>query len=157
MWHYYDMFKTMLKPVNESKLLMGIVMIFLNVASKYVELGFSKTQEHALRNGLGREILIFAIAFTATKDLVTAILITAAFQILSNVLFHEDSRFCLMSEKMKKISKLIDKNKDGVISKEEEDRAIKILEEAEKKDNNNGKQTFSDPIYESFKGNKRYM
>lgn len=157
MWHYYDMIKTMLKPVNESKLLMGIVMIFLNVASKYVELGFSKTQEHALRNGLGREILIFAIAFTATKDLITAILITAAFQILSNVLFHEDSRFCLMSEKMKKISKLIDKNKDGVISKEEEDRAIRILEEAEKKNNNNGKPTFSDPIYESFKGNKRYM
>ena len=118
MWHYYDMFKTMLKPVNESKLVMGIVMIFLNVASKYVELGFSKTQEHALRNGLGREILIFAIAFTATKDLVTAILITAAFQILSNVLFHEDSRFCLMSEKIKKISKLIDKNKYLVISKE---------------------------------------
>ena len=158
MWHYYDMIKTTFKPVNESKLIMGIVMIFLNVASKYVELGFSKTQEHALRNGLGREILIFAIAFTATKDLVMAILITAAFQILSNVLFHEDSKYCLMSEKMKKISKLIDKNKDGVISKEEEDRAFKILEEAEKKhDINNGKTTFSDVIYESFKGNKRYM
>ena len=160
MWHYYDMIKTTFKPVNESKLIMGIVMIFLNVASKYVELGFSKTQEHALRNGLGREILIFAIAFTATKDLVMAILITAAFQILSNVLFHEDSKYCLMSEKMKKISKLIDKNKDGVISKEEEDRAIRILEESENKNNNNnnnGKTTFSDPIYESFKGNKRYM
>ena len=161
MWHYYDMFKTLLKPVNESKLVMGIIMIFLNVASKYVELGFSKTQEHALRNGLGREILIFAVAFTATKDLVMAILITAAFQILSNVLFHEDSKYCLISERMKKISKLIDKNKDGVISKEEEDRVIKILEEADKKENknknnNNEKTTFSDVMYESFKG-KRYM
>ena len=36
MWHYYDMIKTTFKPVNESKLIMGIVMIFLNVASKYV-------------------------------------------------------------------------------------------------------------------------
>lgn len=156
MWHYYDMFKTMLKPFNESKLVMGIIMIFLNVASKYVELGFSKTQEHALRNGLGREILIFAVAFTATKDLIMAILITAAFQILSNVLFHEDSKYCLMSEKMKKISKLIDKNKDGVISKEEEDRVIKILEQANKKEEEEKNKTFSDPIYESFKGN-RYM
>jgi hypothetical protein len=156
MWHYYDMFKTMLKPFNESKLVMGIIMIFLNVASKYVELGFSKTQEHALRNGLGREILIFAVAFTATKDLIMAILITAAFQILSNVLLHEDSKYCLMSEKMKKISKLIDKNKDGVISKEEEDRVIKILEQANKKEEEEKNKTFSDPIYESFKGN-RYM
>ena len=156
MWHYYDMFKTMLKPFNESKLVMGIIMIFLNVASKYVELGFSKTQEHAVRNGLGREILIFAVAFTATKDLIMAILITAAFQILSNVLFHEDSKYCLMSEKMKKISKLIDKNKDGVISKEEEDRVIKILEQANKKEEEEKNKTFSDPIYESFKGN-RYM
>jgi hypothetical protein len=136
MLHYFETARSLFKPLNESKLLMGIIMIFLNVASKYIELGFSKTQEQALRNGLGREILIFALAFTATKDLVLAIIITASFVILSDVLFHEESRFCLMPERMKKLSKLVDTNKDGVISKGETERAIKILENANKNSNN---------------------
>ena len=153
MWHYYDSLKSMMKPANESKLLMGIVMIVLNVCSKYIEMGFSKTQEHALRNNLGREILIFAITFTATKDLIISILITAAFVILSDFLLHEDSRFCLMPERMKKLSKLVDLNKDGVISKEEEERAIKILEKANNETLNNKSKNI-----ESFQNqNMRYM
>ena len=134
MLYHFENIRSFFKPVNESKFIMGVLMIFLNVASKYVELGFSKTQEQALRNGLGRKILIFGIAFTATKDLVLAIIITASFEVLSQGLFHEESRFCLMPERMKKISKLVDRNKDGVISKEEEDRVIKILENAEKEE-----------------------
>ena len=136
MLHHFETARSFFKPLNESKLVMGIIMIFLNVASKYIELGFSKTQEQALRNGLGREILIFAVAFTATKDLVLAIIITASFVILSDVLFHEESRFCLMPERMKKLSKLVDTNKDGAISKGETERAIKILENANKNSNN---------------------
>ena len=134
MLYYFENVRSFFKPVNESKFIMGVLMIFLNVASKYVELGFSKTQEQALRNGLGRKILIFGIAFTATKDLVLAIIITASFEVLSQGLFHEESLFCLMPERMKKISKLVDRNKDGIISKEEEDRVIKILENAEKQE-----------------------
>lgn len=132
MLHHFETARSFFKPLNESKLVMGIIMIFLNVASKYIELGFSKTQEQALRNGLGREILIFAVAFTATKDLVLAIIITASFVILSDVLFHEESRYCLIPERLKKLSKVVDKNKDGVISKEETERAIRILENANK-------------------------
>lgn len=150
MLHHFENARAFFKPLNDSKLLMGIIMIFLNVGSKYIELGFSKTQEQALRNGLGREILIFAVAFTATKDLVLAIIITASFVILSDVLFHEESRFCLMPERMKRISKLVDKNKDGVISKEEAERAIKILENANKNTNNDKSSSI-----ESFDQRKR--
>ena len=135
MLYHFENIRSFFKPVNESKFIMGVLMIFLNVASKYVELGFSKTQEQALRNGLGRKILIFGIAFTATKDLVLAIIITASFEVLSQGLFHEESRFCLMPERMKKISSLVDKNKDGIISKEEEARAVRILTNAENYEN----------------------
>ena len=61
--------------INGSKLLTGIVMLLLNVGSKYIELGFTKTQEQALRNGLGREILIFAVVFMGTHDIIISILI----------------------------------------------------------------------------------
>ena len=78
-------------------------MIILNVGSKYIDIGFSKTQEQVLRNGLARELLIFAVAFTATRDIVTSLLLTGAFMILSDVIFHENSKFCLIPTKMNKI------------------------------------------------------
>jgi hypothetical protein len=123
----FEDIRNSLKNVNESKLLMGCIMILLNVASKYVEIGFSKTQEQALRNGLGREILIFAITFTGTRDIILSIILTASFIILSDVLFHDESKYCIMTDKMKEIRSVIDANKDGIVSSEEEQKAFNIL------------------------------
>lgn len=121
-----------LTRLNQSKLLIGIIMIIMNVSSKYIDIGFSKTQEQALRNGLAREILIFSIAFTATRDIVTAFILTGTFMLLSDVLFNEKSKYCLIPEKMKQIELLVDINKDGTISLDEEKKAIETLKRAEK-------------------------
>ena len=43
--------KESIYSLNNSKFLIGVTMLLLNVGSRYVELGFSKTQEQALRNG----------------------------------------------------------------------------------------------------------
>lgn len=104
----------------------------MNVSSKYIDIGFSKTQEQALKNGLAREILIFSIAFTATRDIVTAFILTGTFMLLSDVLFNEKSQFCLIPERMKQIELLVDTNKDGTISLDEEKKAIETLKRAEK-------------------------
>ena len=90
-------------PINSSKLFAGILMILMNVGSKYIEIGLTKTQEHALRNGLGREILIFCVVFLGTRDLLLSIIMTSAFLILSDHIFNEKSRFCIITEKMKHI------------------------------------------------------
>lgn len=119
-------------PLNTSKLFAGILMILMNVGSKYIELGLTKTQEHALRTGLGREILIFCVVFLGTRDILLSILMTSAFIILSDYLFNENSRFCIMSKKMKRIAYLIDTNNDGIISPEEIRKATEILEKAKK-------------------------
>ena len=120
-----------LNSLNQSKLFLGIVMILMNVGSKYIEFGFSKTQEQALRNGIGREILIFAIVFLGTHDIVISILMTAAFIILSDYLFNEESEYCLAPNYLKSVARLIDTNNDGKISPEEEKRAIEILRKAD--------------------------
>jgi len=121
-----------IQPVNTSKLFAGILMILMNVGSKYIELGFSKSQEHALRNGLGREIVIFCVVFLGTRDLIISILMTAAFIILSEHLFNEKSRFCIIPNTMKKYAALIDTNDDGIITQAEEKRAMDVLEKAKK-------------------------
>ena len=121
-----------LRPFNESKFLVALTMIFLNVGSKYIDLGFSKTQEQALRDGLAREMLIFAIAFMGTRDLMTAFIMTAAFVVLSDMLLNEESKYCIIPNKLKKIKALMDTNNDGIITPEEEQRALQILEAAKR-------------------------
>ena len=137
-----DYIHSFLKPINESKLLVGMMMIFLNVGSKYIDLGLSKTQEQVLREGLAREMLIFAISFMGTRDIPTAIILTASFSILSNIVLNENSKYCMIPHKMKKIQKLIDMNGDGVISPEEERQAIEILEKAKKQKQKDVQGTF---------------
>ena len=110
---------------------MGIIMLLLNVGAKYIEVGFSETQEQPLRNGIGREILIFSIIFMGTHDLVISILMTAAFLILSDHLFNEKSRYCLIPGYLKSLKEQIDTNKDGKISPEEEKKALDILQKAD--------------------------
>ncbi|MBF95561.1 MAG: hypothetical protein CMH58_10430 [Myxococcales bacterium] len=120
-----------LNSLNNSKLMLGIMMLLLNIGSRYIELGFTKTQEQALRNGLGREILIFAISFMGTHDIVISILMTASFIILSDYLFNEQSRFCVLPARLQKIAEMVDKNDDNEISPEEERKALETLQKAE--------------------------
>jgi len=132
-----------LSHINTSKLFIGITMIMLNVGSKYVDFKFTKSQEKLLKEGLAREILIFAIVFMGTRDVVYAILLTAAFIILSEYAFNEKSKYCLIPEKMKNITTLIDTNNDGIISPEEEAKALDVLNKAERYRKRDMQQKFS--------------
>jgi hypothetical protein len=106
-------------------------MLLINIGSRYIELGFTKTQEQALRNGLGRELLIFAIVFMATHDIVISTLMTASFIVLSDYLFNENSRFCVLPARLQKIAELVDKNNDNEISADEERQALETLRKAD--------------------------
>ena len=136
----------MLNQLNNSKLLAGLTMLILNVGSKYIELGFSKTQEQALRNGLAREMLIFAMVFMGTHDIIISILMTAAFIILSNYLLNEKSKLCVIPHHLKKVSSQIDTNKDGYVSDEEERAALEVLRKAEKQKTRNLQNNFTSYI-----------
>ena len=122
--------------INSSKLLSGLAMIILNLFSKYVQLNLSKGQEAYIRNTITREIFIFTIIFVGTHDIITSILLTAAFMILSSTVFNERSRFCIMSEKYKKLDKVLDTNKDGYISDNEIEKSRDILYKASLQNNN---------------------
>lgn len=124
--------KNGLDTINNSKFVLGITMLLINIGSRYIELGFTKTQEQALRNGLGRELLIFSIVFMATHDIVTSIVMTASFIILSDYLFNENSKLCVLPERLKKIAEMVDENNDNIISPEEEKKAIEVLRKAQK-------------------------
>lgn len=119
-----------LDKLNDSKLVAGLAMLLLNIGSKYIEFDFTKTQEEWIKYNIGRELLIFTIIFTTTHDLIISILMTAAFIILSDTIFNENSKFCMIPQKYKKLNNVIDTNNDGYITDVEINKAHDILYKA---------------------------
>jgi hypothetical protein len=113
-------------------------MLILNIGSKYITFSFSKTQEEFIKNTIAREILVFSIVWMATKDIYVSILMTAAFVILADYVFNENSRLCLLPDKFKNLKFAIDENSDGIITDEEIKKAEKLLETAKKQKNKLG-------------------
>ena len=136
--------------LNSSKFFAGIMMILLNVGSKYITVKLSKSQEAYLRNYVLREILIFAIVFTATKDVYISLILTAVFFVLTQHLFNEESRICILPKKFQKLHNVLDSNKDGEVSETEIKEAIAILRRAKDEKVSNDKQK----VYSYFSGNK---
>ena len=119
-----------IRSLNSNKYFAGLVMIMLNIGSKYITIKLSKTQEGYLKSSIARQILIFSIIWMGTKDIFISLTLTAVFYILTNHLFNENSKMCVLPEKWKRVQQVLDTNKDGVVSDKEIDHALKVLEKA---------------------------
>jgi hypothetical protein len=118
--------------MNNSKFFAGIIMILLNVGSKFIQIQFSKSTEEYMKYTVTKQILVFAMAWMGTRDIYTALGLTAVFTILSDHLFNEESSLCIVPHKYRVLHKLIDTNNDGVVSETELAAAIAILEKAKR-------------------------
>lgn len=72
-----------LVSLNDNKFFLGIMMIVLNIGSRHLVDEFSANPEEYSRNLVLRRIAIFAVCFVGTRDIVTSIVLTAAFIIIS--------------------------------------------------------------------------
>lgn len=118
--------------LNNSKFFAGIIMILLNVGSKFIPIQFSRSTEEYLKMSVTKQLLVFAMAWMGTRDIYASLVLTAAFTILSENLFNEESSYCIVPEKYRILSKLIDTNNDGTVSEVELNAAIAVLEKAKK-------------------------
>lgn len=91
----------MFDTLNENKVLLGLMILFTNIASKFIVVEFSETQKELLSNTLLREVLIFCIAFAGTRDLLTALILTAVFVILVDGLLHEASPMSILPDSIR--------------------------------------------------------
>jgi hypothetical protein len=118
--------------LNNNKFFAGVIMILLNVGSKFITIQFSKSTEEYMKYTLSKQILVFAMAWMGTRDIYNALALTAIFTILSEYLFNEESKMCIVPEKYRVLSKLADTNNDGNITDAELMSAIAILDKANK-------------------------
>jgi len=135
--------------LNNSKFFAGIVMILLNVGSKFITIQFSKSTEEYLKMNVTKQILVFSMAWMGTRDIYTSLVLTAVFTILSDHLFNEESPYCCVPEKYRILNKLVDTDQDGVVSEQEITDALAILEKAKKnKEQMNQRKMFT--LYGNF-------
>jgi len=123
-----------LKSLNNSKFFAGLVMIMLNIGSKYVTVELSKSQEEYLKNNVGRQILIFAISWMGSRDILIALALTAIFTILTQHLFNEESALCIIPRKYRNYEHLLDLDKNNVVTPDEIKKARELLEKVNKKE-----------------------
>lgn len=105
--------------LNQSKYFAGIMMILLNLGSRFLISELSETQEQFLNNVIIRRFAVFTMAFIATRDVIVALTLTGVFILLVSNLFNENSNYCIIG-KPKRLFKTISKN--------DFDKAKKIIE-----------------------------
>ena len=123
---------TVIKTLNNSRVFAGLVLLTLNLFSKFITIKLSDSQEDFIENAFGRQLLIFAIAWLGTREIITALGITAIFVVLADNLLNENSSFYILPKPISKLKKAVDINNDGIITDEEIETAINVLNKAKK-------------------------
>jgi hypothetical protein len=141
--------------LNNSKFFAGIVMILLNVGSKFIQIQFSRSTEEYMKWSVSKQLLVFAMAWMGTRDIYTALGLTAIFTILSEYLFNEESALCIVPQQYRILDKLVDANDDGVVSEPELSAAIAVLEKAKReKQKKLQKESFSNFDFQKYNYDK---
>jgi hypothetical protein len=135
--------------LNTSKYFTGLMMIMLNIGSKYITVKLSKSQEAYVRNYILRELLIFSVCWMGTRDIYTSLVLTAVFFILTQHLFNEESKYCILPKKYREFH-LFDTNQDGEISQQEINDAVNLLTKAKKQKS----ALHREKLYDYFQKNK---
>jgi hypothetical protein len=91
------------------------------------------------------------MAWMGTRDIYTALGLTAVFTILSDYLFNEESSLCIVPHRYRVLHKLIDTNDDGVVTEPELAAAIAVLDKAKReKQRKDQKEAYSKFNFERF-------
>jgi hypothetical protein len=121
--------------VNQSKIFAGIVIIVLNISSKFVTIKLSNTMEAYLKYTFSRNVLIFAMAWMGTRDIYIALLIMLTFIILMDYLLNEGSYFCCLPSSFMSYHEGLRTNNDPqhkAPSQEQISDAIEVLNKLKK-------------------------
>lgn len=141
--------------LNNSKFFAGVVMILLNIGSKFIQIQFSKSTEEYMKYSVSKQLLIFSMAWMGTRDIYTALGLTAVFTILSDYLFNEECSLCIVPHEYRVLHKLLDTNEDGNVTDTELAAAMAVLDKAEReKQRKAQKDAYSKFDFESFQNGK---
>lgn len=123
-----------IKRINDSKIFAGIMIITLNIVSRFVNIKLSKSVESYLKYTFSKYVLVFTIAWMGTRDIYIAFTIMMIYLIIIDYLLDDESMFCILPEEFKNYhQELLDNDGENEdVSEEDIKKAEKVLEKAKK-------------------------
>lgn len=97
-WKILMYFHKKVQVMNSSKIFAGLIVITINIASRFVTIKLSKSVENYLKYTLSRDVLIFCIVWMGSRDIYISLLVSVLFTIIMDHLLNEESKFCVLSE-----------------------------------------------------------
>ena len=86
------------QDINMNPYLLGFAYIILNLGGRFMVLSVTPAQEAFLQNIIFRPLLLFAIMFIGTRNLVVAFWMTLVVLICLHYLLNEDSDWYLLTK-----------------------------------------------------------
>jgi hypothetical protein len=74
----------------------GVVMLFVNAGTSFLLQDMAPALQTVFRHVWMRRLVLFAIFFTATRDIIIALVLTVVFALILDGFMNAESRFCLM-------------------------------------------------------------
>lgn len=84
--------KKLYKNLNENKYLLGLMMITVTVGGRFIIGELNEEQKKNINNKTLRRLFIFGVFFMATRDLVTALILTIIFILTISELFNDEEQ-----------------------------------------------------------------
>ena len=123
-----DVINNAINSLNSSTFFAGIMMICLNIGSRYIQLNLDESTESYIKYALTKEILVFTISWMATRNIYSALVLTAVFVVLADFILNEKSKYCLLPKKFIKSRKLGEYTNNKVITDKEYSDAMDLVQ-----------------------------
>ena len=127
--------------LNDNKFFAGIIMLIMNIGSKYITVDLSKTQENYIKYSLGRQLIVFSILWVGTRDVFISLIMTTIFILFADYLLNENSYYCIMPKSFK----------EGIdetpVTEKEVNQAIDLLKRARRKKESSDNDPVENTLY----------
>jgi hypothetical protein len=130
-----DIINNAVSSLNSSTFFAGIMMICLNIGSRYIQLNLDESTESYIKYALTKEILVFTISWMATRNIYSALVLTAVFVVLADFILNEKSKYCLLPKNFIKSRKLGEYTNNKVITDKEYSDAVELVEKYKQQKN----------------------
>jgi hypothetical protein len=139
-----DVINNAINSLNSSTFFAGIMMICLNIGSRYIQLNLDESTESYIKYALTKEILVFTISWMATRNIYSALVLTAVFVVLADFVLNEKSNYCLLPKNFIKSRKLGEYTNNKVITEKEFNDAMEIVEKYRSQKNKSNQLNYLD-------------
>ena len=99
--------------LNNNNYFIGLMMIFLNLGTKYLMQEFGGIIDYIFNHKIIRRLVLFTVFFIGTRNIKVSIILTGIIILLTMEIFNEHSQNCMLPQYLKE--KFIDKTKNQEI------------------------------------------